>query len=412
MNRDFSDLHDKSWRYKFIPPIGASLTQFFMRKTLLFTLLVSGLSMIPARAQTDAGDYQTQKTRFKAARVDSLASLRAPGAKIGEKVIELRGQVKGSFARDGQRALLFQLVNNQNLGGESIVIDAPDGFNSHPATAPGSISRLLCRVQNVPGADISMVLVAATNAPETVPLFKAEDTETVVAPPAGQTLPSPDQIVIGGGGGSMVSEVPPAKIFSGPASSARSFKPRTGNALPSRGLPRASQNARAKSPFFGFDDSQRAAYKSLARRNNPKLGDAMADYIATSILNAAQTHRLDPRFLAAVVKVESSFDPYCLSSSGAMGLGQLMPFNLRPLGVSNAWDPGQNLNGSAKLLRQNLDIYARQANGTLLAVAAYHAGVGAVNRAGKAVPPRASTQKYVWKVYYAYRALAPELFAP
>jgi soluble lytic murein transglycosylase-like protein len=93
-----------------------------------------------------------------------------------------------------------------------------------------------------------------------------------------------------------------------------------------------------------------------------------------------------------------------------MGLGQLMPFNLKPLGVANAWDPMQNLNGSAKLLRQNLDIYGRQANGTLLAVAAYHAGVGAVNRAGKAVPQRASTQKYVWKVYYAYRALAPELF--
>jgi soluble lytic murein transglycosylase-like protein len=136
----------------------------------------------------------------------------------------------------------------------------------------------------------------------------------------------------------------------------------------------------------------------------------MADYIAGSILAAAQTHSLDPRFLAAIVKVESSFDPYCLSSSGAMGLGQLMPFNLRPLGVGNAWDPSQNLQGAARLLRQNLNTYARQPNGTLLAVAAYHAGVGAVNRAGKQVPPRAATQKYVWKVYYAYRALAPELF--
>jgi soluble lytic murein transglycosylase-like protein len=110
------------------------------------------------------------------------------------------------------------------------------------------------------------------------------------------------------------------------------------------------------------------------------------------------------------VKVESSFDPYCLSSSGAMGLGQLMPFNLRPLGVANAWDPMQNLHGSAKMLRQNLNTFAGQRDGTLLAVAAYHAGVGAVNRAGKQVPQRASTQKYVWKVYYAYRALAPELF--
>ena len=92
-----------------------------------------------------------------------------------------------------------------------------------------------------------------------------------------------------------------------------------------------------------------------------------------------------------------------------MGLGQLMPFNLKPLGVKNAWDPQDNLLGSAKLLRQNLNVYAKQKDGTLLAVAAYHAGVGAVNRAGMKVP-KATTQRYVWKVYYAYRALAPELF--
>ena len=162
-------------------------------------------------------------------------------------------------------------------------------------------------------------------------------------------------------------------------------------------------------PFYGFTDAHRANYRAFIRRTNPKISEALAHEIAGAILNAAQTHNLDPRFLCAVVQVESTFDPTCLSSSGAMGLGQLMPFNLKPLGVKNAWDPTDNLLGSAKLLRRNLDTYSKQKDGTLLAVAAYHAGVGAVNRAGLKVP-KATTQRYVWKVYYAYRALAPELF--
>ncbi len=375
-----------------------------MRKFTAIFLFATVFAAPQVRAQNGAGDgYDLQKAKFKAARFESLASVRALGQRADGKVIELRGQVKGSFARDGQRALLFQLAES-----ESIVIDAPDAFKTLAATQPGAMARFLCRIQSVPGAAIALTLIGASDAPDPAKLFKTDDDlDAIVAPPAGETLPAPDQIILGGDD----SAAPPIRIVAGgKAVPKTAAKPRSGNVLSARGLPRSAQASRALNPYFGFDDAQRSAYKTLARRSNPKLGDEMAGYIASSILMAAQTHQLDPRFLAAVVTVESSFDPYCLSSSGAMGLGQLMPFNLRPLGVSNAWDPMQNLNGSAKLLRQNLDTYGRQANGTLLAVAAYHAGVGAVNRAGKAVPPRASTQKYVWKVYYAYRALAPELF--
>jgi soluble lytic murein transglycosylase-like protein len=67
----------------------------------------------------------------------------------------------------------------------------------------------------------------------------------------------------------------------------------------------------------------------------------MADYIAASILSASQTHNIDPRFLASVVQVESGFNPNAVSHAGARGLGQLMPFNLAPLGVGDAYDPMQ-----------------------------------------------------------------------
>lgn len=378
----------------------------FMKKTTLIFLLAGALSAPLAQAQSASpAAYEALKINFKAVRYESLIQIRALGQSADGRVIEIRGQVKGAFARDGQRALLFQVGETEN-----IVIDAPDALRTSSATQPGAKARFLCRVSRVAGADIALTLISASSAPEPVQLFKDEDLDAVAPPPAGQTLPPPDQIVIGA-----TASTPPMRIIAGGPAPKAPVK-RGGSVLPSRGLPRAARSARsappsrAVSPYFGFDESQRTAFRNLARRNNPRLGDEMASYIATSILTAAQAHSLDPRFLAAIVTVESSFDPYCLSSSGAMGLGQLMPFNLRPLGVSNAWDPAQNLNGSAKLLRQNLDTYARQPNGTLLAVAAYHAGVGAVNRAGKAVPPRASTQKYVWKVYYAYRALAPELF--
>ncbi len=384
-------------------------------RTPLATILLTAVAVSPARAQgakkpvqtvaaqaiaiaIAADDYESQKIKLKAMRLLSVAQFRAMGVAHNGKVVELRGQIKGAIARDETRALLFQLDE-----GENVVVEAPAAFRNQ-ATEPGAFSRLLCRVNCAPGAENSLFLLNATGAPDPARLFKADDNDLIVAPPGGSQLPPPEQIMIGPD-----APLAPTRENSRRQTSQRSNAPAP-KQLSSRGMNSRPAAVRPASPYFGFDDSQRAAYKSLARRFNPRLSDEMAGYIASSIISAAQDNNLDPRFLAAVVQVESSFDPYCLSASGAMGLGQLMPFNLRPLGVSNAWDPMQNLRGSARMLRNNLDIYSRQQNGTLLAVAAYHAGVGAVNRAGKTVPARAATQKYVWKVYYAYRALAPELF--
>src|SRR5690606_25199807 len=97
--------------------------------------------------------------------------------------------------------------------------------------------------------------------------------------------------------------------------------------------------------------TQVPAYAAIVRRHNKKLKPEVVEEIATAILRAGFKHNLDPRFLAAIIAVESDFDVYCLSKSGAMGLGQLMPFNLKEAGVKNAWNPTENIMGCAKLLR-------------------------------------------------------------
>jgi soluble lytic murein transglycosylase-like protein len=103
---------------------------------------------------------------------------------------------------------------------------------------------------------------------------------------------------------------------------------------------------------------------------------------------------VDPTLVKAVALVESGFNPKARSSKGAQGLMQLMPTTAAQYGVSNIHDPYQNLNAGAKHLRELLDEY----NGDVtLALAAYNAGSGAVQRYG-GVPAFAETREYVKKV--------------
>src|SRR5436190_1147719 len=108
----------------------------------------------------------------------------------------------------------------------------------------------------------------------------------------------------------------------------------------------------------------------------------------------AERHNLSPQLVHSVIKVESNYNPNAISSKGALGLMQLIPATARRFGVSNAFNPVENVEGGARYLRYLLDLYKGDYR---LALAAYNAGEGAVAR-HRGVPPYAETVNYLQQV--------------
>lgn len=109
----------------------------------------------------------------------------------------------------------------------------------------------------------------------------------------------------------------------------------------------------------------------------------------------AQLNDVRTDLVRAVVQVESGFNQWAKSPKGAMGLMQLMPATVREFGVRDAYNASENLRGGVAYLKQLLDRYS---NNEVLALAAYNAGPGAVDKHGQTVPPYKETQDYVKKI--------------
>ncbi len=151
-----------------------------------------------------------------------------------------------------------------------------------------------------------------------------------------------------------------------------------------------------------------AVYTNLARFYNPRLPSPDAQVIAQAILGFSRQYNVDPRLVAAVIAVESGFSPTAVSHKGAMGLGQLMPGTAASLGV-HPFDPVQNIYGTVRVLRANLDRFGW--DNPHLALAAYNAGKGAVERYG-GIPPYEETTLYVRSVANLYRRFLDVYSAP
>ena len=113
------------------------------------------------------------------------------------------------------------------------------------------------------------------------------------------------------------------------------------------------------------------------------------------IVEHANQHELHPDFVRAVIQAESAFNPRARSVKGAMGLMQLMPGTAAAYRVTNAYDPAQNIRAGVAYLKSLL---VRFGNDVSLALAAYNAGPGAVEKYGRAVPPYKETRNYVSKI--------------
>jgi len=113
------------------------------------------------------------------------------------------------------------------------------------------------------------------------------------------------------------------------------------------------------------------------------------------IVENATQHSLHPDFVRAVIQAESAFNPRARSVKGAMGLMQLMPGTASDYGVTNAYDPVQNIRAGVAYLKSLL---VRFGNDVSLALAAYNAGPKAVEKYGNAVPPYKETRNYVSKI--------------
>jgi len=128
-------------------------------------------------------------------------------------------------------------------------------------------------------------------------------------------------------------------------------------------------------------------------------GDVVID---SYIVDSSRRYGIDPLLIYAQMHQESSFKLKATSYKGASGLMQLMPATARRLGVSNIYEPKQNIEGGVKYMRMLLDMFGQDVN---LALAGYNAGEGAVMKYGNQIPPYNETREYVRRITARYSSI-------
>ncbi len=134
-------------------------------------------------------------------------------------------------------------------------------------------------------------------------------------------------------------------------------------------------------------------------------GDDMVDAF---IVDSSRRYGIDPLLIYAQMSQESSFKRMAKSHKGASGLMQLMPATARRLGVTNIYDPKQNIEGGVKYMRMLLNMFNQD---VILALAGYNAGEGAVMKYGGRVPPYNETRDYVRRISTRYKAISNQIAA-
>jgi soluble lytic murein transglycosylase-like protein len=126
------------------------------------------------------------------------------------------------------------------------------------------------------------------------------------------------------------------------------------------------------------------------------------------IVDSSRRYGIDPLLIYSQMHTESSFKLRATSNKGASGLMQLMPATARRLGVTNIYEPKQNIEGGVKYMRMLLDMFGGDVR---LALAGYNAGEGAVMKYGNQIPPFRETQEYVRRITARYDAISNPSYA-
>ena len=144
---------------------------------------------------------------------------------------------------------------------------------------------------------------------------------------------------------------------------------------------------------------------AVRERSREKISDSNRFYLNRAkahrntympiIMAAASEYRVDPATILAIIKAESNYDPKAISRAGAVGLMQLMPETAKDLGVSDRFNPEQNIHGGVKYFSQLLKKFR---GNHALALAAYNAGMQKVLKY-RGIPPYTETIQYVNKVF-------------
>jgi soluble lytic murein transglycosylase-like protein len=164
--------------------------------------------------------------------------------------------------------------------------------------------------------------------------------------------------------------------------------------------------------FTDVPDSRRYALFDLSPKGLTRSGDhydprllALGTRYDAIIEAEAKSAAVEPNLLRAVIVVESGFNPRAVSKRGAVGLMQLMPATATRFGVSNRFDPRQNVRGGALYLGFLINRFRQNVR---LALAAFNAGEDAVDRNSGQIPPYTETLEYVPKVLRIYQALTEQ----
>ena len=346
-----------------------------------FLLFCGGLLLLTA-PRTHADPLADFLGARKAAKQPLLGAssagdiLRRPDAYTG-RTVEASALISGIIAAGDDKTALL------SVEGTTLTVPIPPALRSAAWFDGGVRVRVLLRVAPAdPTLPSGVALAAAVPEGEAANADRAQAQQAARVTALARPTPSKRSVATVAFGGKSV-----------PAASA--------------GHPVGALSARALSIY--------APYRALVRRWNRRLSENDVDKITTSILYFSDKNNVDPRLVVATIIAESDFDISSTSHAGAMGLAQIMPDEAHSLGVTNAYDPIQNIGAAVHLLRRNLDKYggAPAAGGVIpldqiaLTMAAYNAGPGAV-RKYHGVPPYRETQRYVARIKKLYKQMCGE----